>query len=42
MLFGLGPGELLLCLGPFFLFGFVVAIGLLLNNRKSKSKKERK
>ena len=42
MLYGYGPGEILLCIGPVFLIIFITGIALLLNNRSAKSKKEHK
>ena len=42
MLFGYGPGEMLICIVPVFLVIIVIGIGLLLNNRKSRSDKENK
>lgn len=38
MLFGYGPGEILLCIGPLFLVIFIVGVVLLLNNRSANSK----
>ena len=42
MLFGYGPGEILLCIVPIFLVIFVIGISLMLNNRKTGSDKEQK
>lgn len=40
MLFGLGPGEMLLCLGPFFLLSLIAFIMLVNSNRRARSKEE--
>gem|GEM_PF-4922309 len=38
MLFGYGPGEILLCIGPLFLIILVIGIWLLVNSREKNSK----
>jgi hypothetical protein len=35
MLYGYGPGEILLCIGPLFLIIAIIGVWLLINNRKS-------